>query len=74
MEYLRKNMWVIIALAVLVVLAVVYFVLRGQKKVQPSAGLQVPQVEIQNNPIKDKVPDANPVIKINPFKYQNPLR
>lgn len=74
MEYIRKNMLVIIVAAVLVVLSVVYFVLRGRKKAEPPAGLQVPQVEIQNNPLKDKVPDTNPVGKTNPFKYQNPLR
>lgn len=74
MEYARKNMRFIIAVAVLVALAVAYFILRSQKKSTPPGGLQVPHVEIQNNPLKDKVPDTNPVGKTNPFKYQNPLR
>lgn len=74
MEYLKKNIWVIIAVAVLVALAVVYFILRGRKKTEPPVSSPIPQVEIQNNPLKDKVPDPNPIIKTNPFKYQNPLR
>ncbi len=73
MPYIRKNILIIVVVAVLIALAVVYFVLRSQKKSTLPTGLQVPQVEIQNNPIENKVPEINPVEKANPFKYKNPL-
>lgn len=66
-------MAVIVAVAVLIVLVAGYFVLRGKKKTTSSKSLQVPQVEIQNNPIGNKVPEINPVQKANPFQYKNPL-
>lgn len=66
-------MWIIIVVAVLIVLVIVYSVRRSQKKMTPSRGLTVPQVEIQNNPIEKKIPEINPVEKANPFRYKNPL-
>jgi cytoskeletal protein RodZ len=30
-------------------------------------------VEVQTNPVEGKLPELNPVEKVNPFKYQNPF-
>lgn len=73
MEQVKKNIWIIIAVVVIVVLAAFYIVRRGQKKPNTPRNLQVPQVEIQNNPVEKKIPEINPVEKANPFKYKNPL-
>lgn len=73
MEQIKKNKLVMIVAATLIVLAVGYLVLRGNKKSAPPKVLEVPQVEIQNNPVEKKIPEINPVQKANPFQYQNPL-
>lgn len=72
MESIKKNNWIIIVIIVIVVVTIVYVVRQNKKKSTPSGGT-IPQVEIQNNPIEDKVPEINPVERANPFKYKNPL-
>lgn len=72
MEQIKKNIVIIAVVVVALFSAIGYVLWRAHKKAPPSHGL-VPQVEIQNNPIENKVPEINPVQKANPFKYQNPL-
>ncbi len=72
MEQIKKNIWVIIVVVVLVVAGIWYVFRRRENKPVPAQEF-TPQVEIQNNPIEKKVPEINPVEKANPFKYQNPL-
>ncbi len=74
MEEPKKNIWVAVVVVVIALLAGIYF-WRGQKKAPAPAhaGLAVPQVTIQNNPIEKKIPEINPAERANPFKYKNPL-
>ncbi len=73
MALTKKSIGVIIAVATIAALIIVFIVLRSKKKSPQGGVLQVPQVEIQNNPIEKKIPEINPVEKANPFKYKNPL-
>lgn len=34
----------------------------------------VPEVGVPTSPVEDKIPSLNPVERVNPFKYENPLR
>ena len=42
--------------------------------VAPTKTSLVPQLQFQTNPLVGNVPEVNPLEKVNPFKYKNPLR
>lgn len=59
-----------------------FYYWRGKKAVpEPSATEALkeiesaaPKVGVPTSPVEDKIPSLNPVDRVNPFKYQNPLR
>ena len=69
-------------LAVVIILiaaaALYYFYYYGQEKemgaVETAKDIIESVPEIQTNPVEDKTPALNPVERVNPFKYENPLR
>ncbi len=78
MEQIRKNIWLIVAVAIIIALVAGYlyfFKLKPEKKgavgtaEKVSAG--VPKITTN---AADKVPEVNPLDRANPFKYTNPLR
>ena len=57
---------------------------KSQKKVEPAPiktsedvveAVTVPELEVGSNPVRNKVPEVNPVDRANPFKdaYKNPF-
>lgn len=73
----KKIIWVVIAIgAVIAVTAVLLYKKEPPKseieKIGESISGSVP--EISTNPLEQKVPELNPVDRINPFQYKNPLR
>ena len=63
-----------VTLVILAGIAFWYWHSKQSSTAIPNQKELVPQVQFQNNPIKEKVPEVNPLEKVNPFKYQNPLR
>ncbi len=77
MEQTRKNIWIIIAVAVIAALVIGYFYF-FQKPAKKGAVGTVERVsagvpKITTNPA-EKVPEVNPLDRANPFKYKNPLK
>lgn len=76
----KKMMVLVGAIVVLAILVGAYFYLKPAKKpALPSAEEAAREVtealpNIQTNPAEGAVPELNPVDKINPFRYENPLR
>ena len=68
------NIGAIILALVLIGAGIWYWQRKKSAVVVPIEKSLVPQLQFQNNPLKDKVPEVNPIEKVNPFKYQNPLR
>lgn len=79
---MEKKYITVVALLIIVAVAVAgYLYWRNTKKEKPletatetleKVGESVP--EIATNPIEGEVPELNPVEKVNPFQYKNPLR
>lgn len=85
----KKTSFIIIsAVLILIIAFIVYFLLISKPKTQaPEQGSQavspvIPEtldvtskIEKLTNPVGDKLPDLNPVDKVNPFKdvYKNPF-
>mgnify|MGYP001571342064 CR=1 FL=1 len=65
---------------VLAILAGFYFYFQREEKPPLLSAEEAAQditealPEITTNPLEGEVPELNPVDKVNPFKYENPLR
>lgn len=74
-----KFMYIIVAIVVVVAAGLYWYFGRGEtKKVETTEeALEVlsetPPVTVETNPVK-KVPDLNPIEKVNPFKTSNPFQ
>lgn len=73
-----KLTYIIVVLAVVIAVGLYWYFSREEtKKVETTEeALEVlsetPPVTVETNPVK-KVPDLNPVEKVNPFKTSNPF-
>lgn len=86
MESEKKNTnMILVAIGVIVLAALVFagfYYWRSKKAVpEPSATQALeeiesasPEVGVPASPVEDKIPSLNPVERVNPFKYENPLR
>ena len=78
MNIKQSNVWIFVILAIVVAVALYWYFSRTefQKVETTEEALEVisttPPVTVETNPVK-KVPDLNPVEKINPFKTSNPF-
>ena len=79
---MKKSIVIIAAVVlILVIVAGVYFLVINKPKTQvvppvvPETLDVVSKIDELTNPVGDKLPDLNPVEKINPFKnvYKNPF-
>lgn len=73
-----KPLYIIVAVTVAAAIGLyLYFGTGGDKVETTEEALDVlsetPQVQVETNPVK-KVPDLNPVEKVNPFKTTNPFQ
>lgn len=77
----KKYITIVVLLAIVAIAIAGYMYWKGTKKEKPletatetleKVGEAVPQ--ITTNPVEGEVPELNPVEKVNPFQYKNPLR
>lgn len=76
-----NNKLIYAIMAIAVALAVVLYLYFGGGQVEKVETTEealdilseTPQVQVETNPVK-KVPDLNPIEKINPFKTNNPFQ
>lgn len=71
----KKYIWAILV-AITAAIGLVLFLSReGKDEVEQAVQKATGAVpEVVTNPVEGKVPQINPVDKVNPFKYDNPLR
>ena len=78
MNIKQSNVWIFVILAIVVAVALYWYFSRTefQKVETTEEALEVIStalpVIVETNPVK-KVPDLNPVEKVNPFKTSNPF-
>ena len=75
----KKNLYIAVAVVAIIAIGLYWYFGKGEtKKVETTEeALEVlsetPPSTVETNPVK-KVPDLNPVEKVNPFKTSNPFQ